>query len=183
MLNVLYNHVLAFWFAESTRKLWFKSTPEFDESLRLEYEPLWKLASNDGLDNWGDCAQGALALIIILDQFPLNMFRGNAKSFSSELKSIKATYSAISHGFDKQLNLIELPFLYMPLMHSEKLEDQDLSVELFQQANLENNLRFAKHHREIIIKYGRFPHRNKILNRISTDEEIEYLKSPQAFTG
>ena len=182
-MSIVPNDVLAFWFAETTKKLWFNSTPAFDQSLRLEYESLWELASNSELDTWQDSAHGALALIIVLDQFPLNMFRGEAKSFSTEFHAINIARDAITREFDKQLNSIELPFLYMPLMHSEKLEDQNYSVELFELAGLESNIRFAKHHRDIIKKYGRFPHRNKILARVSTEEEIKYLASPQAFTG
>ena len=141
------------------------------------------LAKENELLNWQQSAEGCLALAIILDQFPLNMFRGSAKSFSTEADAIKISHFAISKGFDEELDSSRLTFLYMPLMHSENIEDQNLSVELFSKSGLENNLRFAKHHRDIIKKYGRFPHRNLILNRTSTEEEIEYLKSPQAFTG
>ena len=183
MSSVSYKDVLAFWFSETTKKLWFKSTPAFDQSLREEYEALWIQASDGELDIWQESAHGSLALIIVLDQFPLNMFRGEAKSFSTEYQAINVTRNAISRGFDSQLNSVEVPFLYMPLMHSEKLDDQNDSVELFERAGLENNIRFAKHHREIIKKYGRFPHRNKILARTNTAEEIKYLASPQAFTG
>ena len=182
MSIVSYKDVLAFWFSETTKKLWFNSTPIFDQSLRLEHEPTWTSASNDELNTWHDSPHGMLALIIVLDQFPLNMFRGEAKSFSTEAQAINATRRAISCGFDKQLNQIELPFLYMPLMHSENLDDQNDSVELFEQAGLENNIRFAKHHRDIIKKYGRFPHRNRILARVNTVDELNYLASRQAFT-
>jgi uncharacterized protein (DUF924 family) len=180
---ITHENIIEFWFTEATKKLWFNSTAAFDQSLLLEYESLWKLASNGKLKSWQDTPLGTLALVIVLDQFPLNMFRGSAKSYSSESRAIYTSRNAISRSFDKQLNPVELPFLYMPFMHSEKLEDQNYSVELFQQAGLESNLRFAKHHRDIIKKYGRFPHRNKILGRVSTAEEIKYLASPQAFTG
>lgn len=179
----LYSDVLTFWFSEATKKLWFNSTPAFDQSLRFEYESLWELASNGDLKNWQDTPQSTLALIIVLDQFPLNMFRGTAKSFSTETRAIHTTRNAISRGFDKNLSSIELPFLYMPLMHSEKLVDQHYSVELFQHTGLESNIRFAKHHRDLIKEYGRFPHRNKILGRDNTAEESKYLSSPEAFTG
>ena len=179
----MYSDVLKFWFSETTKELWFNSTPDFDHSLRSEYESLWELASIGELKGWQDTPQSTLALVIVLDQFPLNMFRGSAKSFSTESHAIYTSRNAISRGFDKQLSSIELPFLYMPLMHSEKIEDQNFSVKLFRQAGLDNNIRFAEHHRDIIKEFGRFPHRNKILDRDSTAEELEYLASTQAFTG
>ena len=180
---ISFKSVLDFWFSEPVNKLWFKSTPEFDTEVRNKYYSLWVLAKEKQLLDWQESAEGCLALTIILDQFPLNMFRGSAKSFSTEADAIQITRLSITKGFDKELNSVMLPFLYMPLMHSENIDDQNLSVKLFEKSGFENNLRFAKHHREIIKKFGRFPHRNVILNRTSTEEEIEYLKSPHAFTG
>ncbi len=179
---ITHKNILDFWFAESTKKLWFNSTTEFDDYIRLKYQALWKQASEGQLECWQNTPLGALALVIILDQFPLNMFRGTAKSFSTESHAIIISRAAISNNFDKQLSVTQLPFLYMPLMHSENLEDQNYSVHLIEQAKLEN-IRFAKHHRNIIEKYGRFPHRNEILVRKSTTEELEYLASSQAFKG
>ena len=176
-------NILEFWFSEPAKKLWFRSTPEFDTEILDKYYTLWQQAKKQQLIDWKKTAEGCLALVIILDQFPLNMFRGNAKSFSTEKKALKITHFAISKNFDKKLNHIQLAFLYMPLKHSENIEDQNLSVELFNKEGLENNLRFAKHHRDIIKRFGRFPHRNAILGRTSTTDEIEYLNSPQAFTG
>ena len=118
-----------------------------------------------------------------LDQFPLNMYRGKTKSFATESDAIKVAHHAITNNFDANLTKIKLPFLYMPLMHSENLKDQNLSVKLYKRAELESNFRFAEHHREIIKQFGRFPHRNKILGRQSTNEELEYLASPKAFKG
>ncbi len=180
---VSYISVLDFWFSKPVKKLWFKSTPEFDTEIRNKFHRLWKFAKEKQLSDWEKSANGCLALVIVLDQFPLNMFRGNAKSFSTEADAIQISHLAISKSFDEVLDSTRLPFLYMPLMHSENIEDQNLSVELFSKKGLENNLRFAKHHRDIIKKFGRFPHRNLILNRTSTTEELEYLKSPQAFMG
>jgi len=180
---ITHKNILDFWFAESTKKLWYNSTTEFDGYIRLKYQALWKQASEGQLESWQNAPLGALALAIILDQFPLNMFRGTAKSFSTESHAISISRAAISNKFDKQLREIQLPFLYMPLMHSENLDNQNYSVYLFEQAKLSNNIKFAKHHRSIIEQYGRFPHRNEILVRKSTTEELEYLASPQAFKG
>lgn len=178
-----YQELLEFWFDESSRKRWFNSTPEFDDLICKKYQNLWEQAFDGELDNWQTISLGSLSLAILFDQFPLNMFRGTAKSFSTEVNAITVTRNAIAQKFDQQLEAVQLPFLYMPLMHSENLDDQNDSVRLFEQAGLEANLRFAKHHQNIIQTYGRFPHRNEILNRTSTTEELKYLSSPQAFKG
>lgn len=175
--------VLDFWFSEPANKHWFRSTKEFDEVISIKFETIWNQASANQLDHWKLSSRGALALIIVLDQLPLNMFRGMAKSFTTEKKAIEICHYALTNEFDLELSSTQLPFLYMPLMHSENIEDQNLCVNLFEKAGLESNLRFAKHHRDIILQFGRFPHRNEILNRISTQEELEYLASPKAFTG
>jgi uncharacterized protein (DUF924 family) len=181
--EIKHENILEFWFAEATKKRWFNATDEFDQSIRLQFNTIWEQASQGNFDHWLKTPHSALALVIVLDQFPLNMFRGTAKSFSTETDAINASRTAISLGHDKNLSSMQLPFLYLPFMHSENLEDQNQSVKLFTQAGLENNLRFAKHHRRIIKEFGRFPHRNKILNRPSTKAELAYLASPQAFTG
>lgn len=175
--------IIDFWFSDATRKLWFNSTPEFDRELCERYQDTWERARRGELDHWMQTAEGCLALVIILDQFPLNMFRGRAQSFTSEAKSRDVAAVAIEQGFDKVLPGEQRSFLYMPYMHSETLEDQELALKLFDQPGLESNLRFAHHHHAIIEKYGRFPHRNAVLGRPSNDAELEYLNSKEAFTG
>jgi uncharacterized protein (DUF924 family) len=175
--------VLDFWFAEGMDKRWFKSTPAFDTEIRNRFEALWQSASKGDLDAWLETAEGTLALVIVLDQLPLNMFRNQPASFATEAKAIAATKHALASGFDRTLPKARLAFLYMPLMHSENLADQDQAVALFEAAALEDNLRFARHHRDLVRRYGRFPHRNTILGRPSTDEEQAYLLSEQAFRG
>lgn len=175
--------ILEFWFAADMRSKWFASTPQLDASIKEQFEPTWEAAVNGELDDWLSNPDGCLALAIVLDQFPLNMFRGTAKSFSSEAKSRDVARHAIGQGYDKQIDPSRLAFLYMPFMHSEDLAGQDFSVQLFEAAGLENNLRFAKHHRELVRRFGRFPHRNAILGRTSTPEELDYLNSTEAFKG
>jgi uncharacterized protein (DUF924 family) len=175
--------IIDFWFSDATRKLWFNSTPEFDRELCGRYQDTWERARRGELDHWMQTAEGCLALVIILDQFPLNMFRGSAQSFASEAQSRDVAAVAIEQGFDKTLPAEQQSFLYMPYMHSETLEDQELALKYFDQPGLESNLRFAHHHHAIVEKYGRFPHRNAVLGRTSTDAEIEYLNSKEAFTG
>ena len=175
--------VLAFWFADGMSKRWFRSTPELDAEIRERFMGTWQAAAAGGLDAWRDSANGCLALAIVLDQFPLNMFRGQADAFATEAAAIEVARHAIAAGYDRALDGDRLGFLYMPLMHSEKLADQDLSVQLFEAAGLDSNARFARHHRELIRRFGRFPHRNAILGRTSTVLERLYLASKEAFTG
>lgn len=175
--------ILDFWYSEEMQGRWFSSTPALDDEIRNKFESLWRKAAAGELDGWQETPEGCLALAIVLDQLPLNMFRGKAESFSTEQQAVKIARHAIEKGYDRRLPAGRLAFLYMPLMHSENLADQDLSVRLFEAAKLESNLRFAQHHRELIRKYGRFPHRNSMLGRQNTPEEIEYLASKEAFLG
>ncbi len=175
--------IVDFWYADSTRDLWFESTPEFDRELRDRYQPTWEQARRGELGHWRDSATGCLALVILLDQFPLNMFRGQALAFATEADSREVARHALEQGFDREFDAAKKAFLYMPFMHSEELADQDLSLRLYDQPGLESNLRFARHHRDIVARFGRFPHRNAALGRDSSEAEIEYLQSKEAFTG
>ena len=177
------DQIIDFWYDHDISRQWFRATPELDEYIRISYEPVWRQASNGELDAWQSTAKGCLALAIILDQFPLNMYRGKPESFSTEAKAISVSKRAIERGYDLQLPTEQLVFLYMPLMHSESIEDQHLSVSKFEAAGLENNARFARHHRAIVERFGRFPHRNEILGRTSTPEELDLLTSDKAFRG
>lgn len=178
-----HRQVLDFWFSDAIRPAWFRSTPALDTDIRESFAAAWQQAADGEMDHWAASAEGALALVILLDQFPLNMFRGQPESFATESKAIAVCRQAIDNGLDRQLSGAHLAFLYMPLMHSENLADQDLSVTLFEAAGLNDNLRFARHHRELVRRFGRFPHRNAILGRESTEEEGRYLASDQAFLG
>ena len=175
--------IIDFWFSEESRKLWFNSTPEFDLQLRECYRETWEQACRGELDHWMQTAEGCVALVIVLDQFPLNMFRGSAQCYASEAQSRDVARVALDRGFDAELNTEMKAFLYMPFMHSETLEDQELALQLFDQPGMESNLRFAQHHHGIIARFGRFPHRNAALGRVSSEAEIEYLDSKAAFTG
>jgi len=175
--------ILNFWYSEPMNQHWFKSTAEIDKKIRTQFEQLWQTAAQGKLDSWMETAEGCLALIILLDQLPLNMFRGEAKSFSTEAQSVKCTLYGIEQGFDKQIPQSRLSFFYMPLMHSELMEHQDLSVQVFERAGLGDNARFARHHRRIVQQFSRFPHRNKLLGRVSTKAERDYLQSDHAFKG
>ena len=175
--------IVDFWYSERVRPLWFNSTAEFDEELRQHYGQLYRDASQGLLQVWEQTATGSLALAIILDQFPLNMFRGQPESFATEAEAVRIARQAVAQGFDNQIEPEYRVFLYMPFMHSENLVDQDLVVQLFDEAGLANNAGFARHHREIVRRFGRFPHRNAILGRKSTPQELDYLASDEAFHG
>jgi len=175
--------IIQFWFSEPMNKHWFNSTPEIDVMIGEKFEPLWRLGLDNKLSHWKQTPQGCLALILLFDQFPLNMFRGMSDSFRTESLSIEIALYGIDKGYDKQLPQTQLSFFYMPLMHSEQMSHQNLSVEKFEASGLEDNARFARHHRDIIEKFGRFPHRNTILQRESTQAEVDYLNSKGAFKG
>jgi len=182
-MSITPQQIIEFWFSERISKQWFASTPELDNEIREKYEGLWVKAADGALGDWEETPEGCLALSIVLDQFPLNMFRDQPKSFATEQQAVEVVSGAIKRGFDKKIPNERLSFLYMPFMHCEALDKQDQSVALFRASGLDNNIRFAEHHREIVRKYGRFPHRNAILGRESTAEELAYLASDAAFTG
>jgi uncharacterized protein (DUF924 family) len=173
--------ILEFWFTEPASRYWFSSTPAFDAEIRERFESVWTQARDGALSGWEQTPDGSLALVIVLDQFPLNMYRGLAISFSTEAQARAVAGRAIRRGFDRQLHRERLAFLYLPYMHSEKLADQQRSVELFEAAGLVRNLEFARGHREIVRRFGRFPHRNRILGRASSAEELAWLASAEAF--
>lgn len=173
--------LLDFWFSEAVRPFWFQSTANFDADLKERFEPAWLQAAKGEYADWQATADGALALVILLDQMPLNMYRNQAKAFSTEALSRVVASCAIEQGLDQQLPQDRRGFLYIPFMHSENLSDQNRAVALFDAAGLSNNLRFAKHHREIIRRFQRFPHRNAILKRDSTAAEIAWLSSSEGF--
>jgi uncharacterized protein (DUF924 family) len=175
--------LLDFWFSEAVTERWFRSTPQFDEELRQRYEALVQKALAGELKHWRENPQGALALVILLDQLPLNIYRGQSQSFVGEAMAREVAAWAIDRGWDKQLTDKQKAFLYIPFMHSEDPDDQARSVALYRDAGLNDNLRWAEHHRRIVQRFGRFPHRNAILGRSSTQDELEWLASDEAFHG
>lgn len=175
--------LIDFWFSDRVKPLRFNSTAAFDAEIRDRYFALWQRAQRGELEHWRGSKEGCIALVILLDQFPLNMFRGRAEAFATEAHSRDVAGYAIEAGFDSEMPAEWRAFLYLPYMHSESPSDQERSVALFESAGLKSNLKWAIHHRELIRRFGRFPHRNEILGRESTADEIGYLKSDQAFTG
>ena len=137
----------------------------------------------DELDSMANDPQGCLALIILLDQFSRNMFRGSAQAFAADEKALAHARTAVERGLDQQLPPFQRTFVYLPFEHSESLADQDRSVALFEALGDENTYDYAVRHRDIIVRFGRFPHRNVILGRESTPEELEFLKEPGSSFG
>lgn len=171
-------NILDFWFDESVEPMWFKKDAAFDRQVEENFLDTYELAARGGLANWKDRPKETLALIILLDQFPRNMFRNSSRAFATDKLAVELTKYAISRNFDADLSIKERIFLYMPLMHSERLEDQEKAIEVYTQLGKEDNLEYALKHKEIIDRFGRFPHRNKILGRESTAAEKLFLSQP-----
>lgn len=174
--------VLDFWFGREDdpeygqfREEWFRKDPEFDYRVTEQFADLYEEAAAGELDGWRDDVERCLALVIVLDQFPRNMFRGEARAFAADGKARDAARALLPRA--GELSPDERLFAWLPFEHSESRDDQDLACDLIAPLG-EELLRYAQRHREIIERFGRFPHRNAILGRESTPEEIEFLKQP-----
>jgi uncharacterized protein (DUF924 family) len=165
--------ILALWRAAGSER-WYKRDDAFDADLRHRFSELWRKAAGE-LSSWEATDDGALALVIVLDQFPRNMFRGEVRTFSSDPLALEVANRAIARGADRRMAADLLEFLYLPLMHSEHLADQERCVEFFRNIANADNLGYAEEHADIIRRFGRFPHRNAVLGRITTPEEQAFL--------
>jgi uncharacterized protein (DUF924 family) len=166
--------VLAFW-RDAGPDRWYTRDDAFDADLRARYLHLWQSAAAGQLSTWEDSDDGALALTIVLDQFPRNMFRGDPKAYASDAAARQVASRAIDRGADTRVAEDLRCFLYLPFEHSEHLADQLRCVDLFRKAGDADNLRYAEDHAAIIRRFGRFPHRNRILGRAMTAEEQTFL--------
>ena len=174
----MYQQVLKFWFEEIEPALWWRKDDAFDALLVERFSGIHTRACHCELFEWRREPQGRLAEIIILDQFSRNMFRGSARAFAYDAMSLTLSQEAIACGADEALTPVERSFLYMPFMHSESLKIHEIAVDLFRKNGIQNNLDFEFKHKIIIEEFGRYPHRNKVLGRQSTAEEIEFLAHP-----
>ncbi|SFM55715.1 DUF924 family protein [Variovorax sp. OV329] len=173
--------VLDFW-REAGPQKWFKKDEAFDAQFKARFEAAHEAAASGAFDHWGDSAEGSLALLVLLDQLPRNAWRNTARMYATDDKALEVARRAVDAGQDMQIEDPGLrAFFYLPFMHSESLADQERSVALCARADA-NNLRFAKHHRDIVARFGRFPHRNEVLGRESTAEESAFL-AEGGFTG
>jgi uncharacterized protein (DUF924 family) len=178
----LQKDILDFWFEETLAPQWFQVNPAFDEAIRTRFSDAYDKGLRGILDDWKNDSDGCLALCLLLDQFPRNMFRGSPRAFEGDSKAIVIAKYALSKGFDQVLVPVKRRFLYLPFEHSENLSDQRKCVELFEKMKKDDPLGYdyAQRHLKVIEKFGRFPHRNQILGRMSTPEEKAYLAQPGA---
>ncbi len=173
--------VLRFWFEEHKDEDWFRGGEVFDEKIRDRFLSVYEDGAAGRLDGWRETAFGCVALCLVLDQFPRNLFRGDPRSYATDAAARAVTEHAIAEGFDVDpaLDGTHRMFLYLPLEHSEDIDDQRKCVDLVRERiGDERYLDFADRHLKIVERFGRFPHRNAVLGRASTDEEIEFLKQP-----
>jgi uncharacterized protein (DUF924 family) len=190
------NKVLEFWFSDDPdnpmkhARSWWEKNSAFDARIKAQFESLILGALKGELDSWKSDVDGVLAFILVTDQFPRNAYRNQPESFSLDAIALKATLESIDRKMDEQCGPIQRWFMYMPLEHSENLEHQNTCVQLFESMTQEveeafkpaivQAYHFAKLHQQVIEKYGRFPHRNAILGRSSTEEELAFLKQPNS---
>ncbi|MBK8259169.1 MAG: DUF924 domain-containing protein [Polyangiaceae bacterium] len=189
--------VLTFWFGTldaqgratpEVRTRWFKKDTAFDQEIRDQFLSFYHQATQGQLSNWLTTQRGRLALIIVLDQFSRNMFRGTPQMYTADAQAVSTANTAFECGDESVCAFAERGFLYLPLMHSELLVDQQQCIERFmafreelpddQKSAVDQNIDYAIRHRDIVARFGRFPHRNEIVGRESTPEEVEFLKEP-----
>jgi uncharacterized protein (DUF924 family) len=170
--------VIEFWRRAGPAR-WFKKDDAFDAVIRLKFEPTHHAAARGEYDHWAESADGALALLILLDQFPRNLYRGSAHSWATDPLARRMAVEAVARGHDKRCEAALRSFFYLPFEHAENLADQDHGVALCQamkaETGDEGNLKWAIQHRDIIARFGRFPHRNQALGRETTAEEQAFL--------
>jgi len=174
----VYNHVLKFWFQESDASQWFRSDPAFDALVRQRFEPLLQQAADGTLASWRSTAQGRLAEIIVLDQFSRNVYRGTPQAFEQDEMAVQLAQAAVAQGALEVLTEVERNFLLMPFMHSESRAVHLQAEPLFKTYASANTYQFELKHKVIIDRFGRYPHRNEVLGRPSTQEEIDFLQQP-----
>jgi uncharacterized protein (DUF924 family) len=181
--------VLAFWFGPpgvpaEMQERWFKADPEFDAAISARFEAAVEAALDGRFDAQATDPRAALALVVLLDQFPRNLFRGQARAFAGDQRARALAARALDAGWDQALASLERSFLYLPFEHSEALADQERSVALFASLPAASwragVVRHAEQHRDVILRFGRFPHRNQALGRVSTAAELAYLATPGA---
>lgn len=177
---MVFKNVIEFWFSEIEPKQWWQKDLEFDALINQRFGKLHEQAKLGELFQWRETALGSLAEIIILDQFSRNIFREKPESFSCDNVALVLAQVAISKGFDTELSEAKRSFLYLPFMHSESKLIHIEAVKLYEALGSNNNLDFEHKHKAIIDRFGRYPHRNTILGRKSSEEEIEFLNQPNS---
>lgn len=182
--------ILEFWFSDRSRALWFEKNQAFDEEIRNRFGTTVAAACQGELESWSETPDGALALLLLLDQFTRNIHRGTPRAFAGDARARAVATAAIERGFDRQIPLDRRHFFYLPFEHSEDAGDQRRSVELFRdwaeahdgaaRDRALEQMTYVYRHQEIVERFGRFPHRNAILGRESTAKEIQFLTEPHS---
>jgi len=178
MSKTVFRAVLQFWFEEAEPRQWFQKDDAFDTEVHRRFAELHAQAVRGELSGWRETAEGRLAEIIVLDQFSRNLFRERPEAFAADGMALVLAQEAVAAGADRELETAKRAFLYMPYMHSESVSVHEQAVQLFDQPGLEGNLEFELKHKAIIDRFGRYPHRNAVLGRESTEAEIEFLRQP-----
>jgi len=173
---------VAFW-RDAGEERWFASDPAFDEAIRSRFLPTYEMAAGGGFAAWELSAEGALALVLLLDQFPRNMFRGARNAYATDRDALSIAALAIERGHDMAVEPALRRLFYLPFMHSEAIADQERSVALNEAGGGSDAAKWARHHRAIVARFGRFPHRNAALGRESTNEERAFLAEEGSFRG
>ncbi|WP_180183485.1 DUF924 family protein [Acinetobacter sp. YH01020] len=175
-----YQDILEFWFNPENQPNWFAKSNNFDVLIKKKFKDIHLAASQAELWQWRTTAKGRLAEIIVLDQFSRNLFRDSGLAFAQDALALALAQEAIAQGLDLQLSPEQRSFLYMPFMHSESTKIHQSALKLFEQLGNPINLEFEKKHKVIIDRFGRYPHRNAVLGRTSTAEELEFLTQPNS---
>ena len=173
--------VLKFWFGELQPEQWWKQDDQVDNAVRERFSGLYEKLANNMPADWLETARGRLAAVIVLDQFPRNLFRGSPKAFESDARALALAQDAVDAGLDKVLTIDERAFLYLPFEHCEDAEMQARCVALYEELGDQGYLDFARKHKLVIDRFGRFPHRNAVLGRETTDAEREFLEQESWF--
>ncbi|WP_394203158.1 DUF924 family protein [Shewanella waksmanii] len=180
MTNLQYSpdDIITFWFNDIDPKLWWVKDDDFDKQLTNQFGLLLEQAKKGELYHWRTTPTGRLAEVIVLDQFSRNIYRNTPGAFAADSMALALAQEAVAQGADKELKPNQVPFLYMPYMHSESAKIHDIAMVLFSRDAAKGNLEFERRHKAIIDRFGRYPHRNEILNRPSTQDELEFLSQP-----
>lgn len=174
----MHQQIVDFWFKEIDPAMWFKKDDDFDRLLHTRFGQVWQAAAKGELAAWRRTVSGRLAEIIVLDQFSRNLFRNTPRSFSCDGMALVLAQEAVATGEDVNLTVEQRGFLYLPFMHSESAVIHQQAVALFRELNNGDQLEYELRHKAIIDRFGRYPHRNQILGRESTPEELAFLQQP-----
>lgn len=170
--------IIDFWFVQLKPKQWFAKDDSLDQEIKRRFSSLHQQAVNGHLSEWRRTPSGRLAEVLVLDQFSRNIYRDDPRAFASDPLALALAQEGVHAGADQELAVERRVFLYMPFMHSESKSIHEMAMKLFSTPGMEFNLKFELRHKAIIDRFGRFPHRNAILGRASTPDEVEFLKTP-----